>query len=293
LNEKNRNLAIRAASAIVLLPVALWIVWLGPVTTAWLVAVAAALVTRELYRLTGLPLAHPAAVLGFAGAVALPFLALGLDGTGAFGKLPWAVALLSFVPILSLGAITLWPPARDLRRAAPLAAWAALGPSHVGLALASVVALRDLGDRLPGATAGVGFWWVFLLMAVTWGNDTGAYFAGRLFGKHKLYELVSPKKTWEGFWGGFVASVMLAFVVQHFALPMLRWEDALVIGAVAGVLGPLGDLAESMLKRAHDVKDSGRFMPGHGGLYDRVDALLFNAPWVFLYALFSTFIGGK
>lgn len=273
MNDKNRNLAIRVASALLLLPIALFLLWKGPVSTALVVAFAAVVVTAELYRLVGLPLRHAAALWGVASSAAMPWFALELSD-----RWPWLLALLAFSPIVALGALTLSPPGGDLRRAAEQAGFAALGPAHVGLSLASIVLLHEL----PGES---GFGWIFVLLAVTWGNDTGAYFAGRFFGKHKLYERVSPKKTWEGFWGGMVAATLLAVVVSFTPLlPELRVEDAIVLGVVAGLLGPLGDLAESMLKRAFDVKDSGRIMPGHGGLYDRIDALLFNAPWVVGYA---------
>jgi phosphatidate cytidylyltransferase len=179
---------------------------------------------------------------------------------------------------VALGALTLDPPKGDLRRAASLSGFATLGPTHVGLSMAAIVLLRGMPD---------GFGWIFVLLAVTGGNDTGAYFAGRFLGKHKLYEQVSPKKTWEGFWGGMAAATLLAVVISFTPLlPDFRVVDAVLVGVVAGLLGPLGDLAESMLKRAFDVKDSGRIMPGHGGLYDRLDALLFNAPWVLVYARF-------
>ncbi len=271
MNEKNRNLVLRVISALVLLPVALVLLWAGEVSTAALAAFAAAVVAGELYHVAGISFRHPAPIVGILAAAAMPFLALDPENLW-----PVALAILAFAPIAILGTYTLAPPHGDLRLASQQAGFAALGPSHVGLSLASIVLLRETPD---------GFGWLFVLLAVTWGNDTGAYFAGRFFGKHKLNERVSPKKTWEGFWGGMAAATLLAVIVSFTPLlPALGVLDAIVLGVVAGFLGPLGDLAESMLKRAFAVKDSGKFMPGHGGLYDRVDALLFNAPWVLVYA---------
>lgn len=273
MNEKNRNLAVRAASALLLLPIALWLLWAGVPSTAAVVGFAAIVVTAELYRIVGLPRLHAATILGILAAASMPWFALDLEA-----RWPWVLLVLAFSPIAALGALTLAPPRDDLRVAANLAGFATLGPGHVGLSLASIVLLRELP---------AGFGWIFVLLAVTWGNDTGAYFAGRFLGKHKLNEKVSPKKTWEGFWGGMAAATLLAVAVSFTPLvPGLRVIDAVLVGVVAGVLGPLGDLAESLLKRAFDVKDSGRIMPGHGGLYDRLDALLFNAPWVLVYARF-------
>ena len=148
---------------------------------------------------------------------------------------------------------------------------------YCGLLLASVVGLR--------LRYGVG--WVILAFVVTWGNDTFAYFAGHAFGKHKLYERISPKKTWEGFAGGAVGSVVGALVTRWLLLADdLGVGTAVAVGLGGAVLGPLGDLAESMVKRAAGVKDSGKIIPGHGGLLDRIDALLFVAPWVYVCAAY-------
>jgi phosphatidate cytidylyltransferase len=126
--------------------------------------------------------------------------------------------------------------------------------------------------------------WVLMPLAVTWLNDTGAYAAGRAFGRHKLYPAVSPGKTWEGFFGGALASIGAAFLVRALFLGSLTTVDCLAIALPCSVLGPVGDLSESMLKRAYGVKDSGKLIPGHGGLLDRIDALLFNLPYIWLYA---------
>ncbi len=131
-----------------------------------------------------------------------------------------------------------------------------------------------------------GWSWVLCALIVTWGNDTCAYFVGRLFGHRKLYPEVSPNKTWEGFAGGFVGSLVGMFVARGTFFPALSVPDCLWVGAIGGIVGPIGDLSESMLKRAYQVKDSGKLIPGHGGLLDRLDALLFNTPLIFLYANF-------
>src|SRR5205807_8527333 len=141
---------------------------------------------------------------------------------------------------------------------------AVLGAVYPGILMAMVVRLRQLPDGVA---------WLLLTLVVTWLNDTGAYFAGRAFGRRKLLPRISPSKTWEGAIGGAAGSILGALVVQHFWLPALPAWGAAAIGAGAAVLGPLGDLSESMLKRAFGRKDSGRLLPGHGGLLDRVDSL--------------------
>jgi phosphatidate cytidylyltransferase len=164
---------------------------------------------------------------------------------------------------------------RQLPRAPLRVGMAVLGAAYPGLALASLVHLRS-------ASRGLG--WIALCLAGTWLNDTGAYFAGRTLGRRKLYPRISPSKTWEGAIGGLVASILGALVVRAFLLPEISWAAAAIVGAGCGILGPLGDLSESMLKRAFDKKDSSHILPGHGGLLDRIDALLFNAPFVWLCA---------
>ena len=127
--------------------------------------------------------------------------------------------------------------------------------------------------------------WIFLVLIITWAGDSGAYFAGRAFGKHKLHEKISPKKTIEGVAGGAVFSVFGALVARATFFPELSVFDCLIIAPIADLVGVAGDLSESLLKRVAGVKDSGNIMPGHGGLLDRVDSLLFSAPVVFGYAV--------
>lgn len=124
----------------------------------------------------------------------------------------------------------------------------------------------------------------FLFML--WANDTGAYLTGRAFGKHKLFERISPKKTWEGFVGGILSAVLVALSLANYTEVLEIWQW-IVCGILIGVVGTLGDLTESMLKRSLNVKDSGKLLPGHGGLLDRFDGLLLAAPVVYLFLHFS------
>ena len=121
------------------------------------------------------------------------------------------------------------------------------------------------------------------LLASIWICDTAAYFGGVSFGKHKLFERVSPKKTWEGAVFGFVFAVATMIVAQQYLLEYLRLFDAIVIGGLVGVFGQMGDLVESRFKREADIKDSSAIIPGHGGVYDRFDSLVFVSPIVYLY----------
>lgn len=161
--------------------------------------------------------------------------------------------------------------------------WAhfALGPAYVALPLGLLAAL----SALPAGTA-----WLWVPMVVAFASDTGGYFAGRAFGKHKLLPLISPKKTWEGLVGGVALAVVGMCVFKaavfdvHFAdVASITIVDCIVLGVAGALAGVIGDLTASMIKRSHGVKDSGRFLPGHGGVLDRIDALLFVVPVVWLW----------
>ncbi|MGC4000825.1 MAG: phosphatidate cytidylyltransferase [Anaeromyxobacter sp.] len=230
---------------------------------------AGAIAASELILMFSAP--GPGEVLGVGVAGAIPLVA-------AFAErgvlLPgWAPLALACATVVLLGVVLF----RDapLEQAPRSIAGVSLAWLYCGLLLATLVGLRSYG---------VG--WVILAFVATWANDTFAYFAGHAFGRHKLFERISPKKTWEGFAGGAAGSVVGALVTRLLfpELAVISVPAAVVIGAGAAVLGPMGDLAESMVKRAAGVKDSGKIIPGHGGLLDRIDALLFVSPWVYLCA---------
>ena len=156
---------------------------------------------------------------------------------------------------------------------------AVLGPVYVTLPLALLVLI----DIRPGGQG-----WVFFLLAVIFANDTGAFYFGKLLGKHKLYEAVSPKKTWEGAIGGLITSVITASIfLRLFALHPLDLSIVILVIAMSAA-GQIGDLSQSMLKRNHGIKDSGHILPGHGGILDRIDGLLFAIPVLFVYLFIYT-----
>ena len=125
------------------------------------------------------------------------------------------------------------------------------------------------------------------LFALAWTNDTFAYLTGMLLGKHRLFERHSPKKSWEGFWGGFCFTLLFAYILYRIVPDTyLSLCDWIVLGIMVSVIGTLGDLVESMFKRSLNVKDSGNIMPGHGGILDRLDGILIVVPFVFCYLTF-------
>lgn len=153
-----------------------------------------------------------------------------------------------------------------------------LGPVYIVLPL-SLLWMIDLQPN--------GKLWIFFLLVVSFVNDTGAFYFGRLFGKHKLYEAISPGKTWEGGVGGVLCSVIAAL----WFLQILRFHpiNVSIVALIVflSIAAQIGDLAESMLKRNHGVKDSGRILPGHGGILDRIDGLLFSIPVLYLFLNWS------
>jgi len=129
---------------------------------------------------------------------------------------------------------------------------------------------------------------VFFLFVLIWSSDTFAYFTGKYFGKHKMAPKISPKKTWEGFAGGVLLTLVAGFFVEQ-SFPDLR-GNWIVVGFLVSVFAPLGDLVESQLKRTFGVKDSGNIIPGHGGILDRLDSFIICVPVVYLYFILEKFI---
>ena len=223
-------------------------------------AIGAILALHELYS-TIRPL-RPLVLAGFAGVLA------GLLGA-ELGGAEWLLAGLLSTFVFAFG---LYGIAETRQSGTVTIASTIFGAFWIGAGIGHLILLRDIGDEYIGRLA------IFTLLLAVWAGDTAAYFAGRLFGRHKLAAIMSPGKTWEGFVVGFAASVLVVF----FALYQDRdrfleiWE-MLVLGAVISVAGTIGDLFESAVKRDMQVKDSGRLLGRHGGVLDRIDSLLFAA----------------
>lgn len=145
---------------------------------------------------------------------------------------------------------------------------------------AHVLPLNVNSDEIIHSWGGI---FVISFLATIWVCDTAGYFAGHTMGKHKLYERVSPKKTWEGAIAGFIFAVLTMALAKELVLPFLSLHHAITIGVLIGIFGQLGDLIESRFKRDVEVKDSSGIIPGHGGVYDRFDSLVFISPIVYLY----------
>ena len=166
---------------------------------------------------------------------------------------------------------------RDIKAVAGEVALLFMGFLYVPLLLGHLLLLRGLP---------MGVQWLFLLSLIVMAGDTGAYYVGCNFGRKKLYPAVSPNKSVEGALGGLAGSIIGAFVAKASFFSSLTVGDCLATALLLGTLGQLGDLFESLLKRSFGVKDSGAILPGHGGVLDRLDSILFAAPAAFYYAWF-------
>lgn len=133
-----------------------------------------------------------------------------------------------------------------------------------------------------------GEWLIFFLLLVTWASDTGAYYVGTLIGRHCLAPTISPKKTVEGLVGGLIGAIIVAYVARWWFLPELSGLDCLILGTLLTITGLWGDLTESAMKRSVGVKNSGGILPGHGGMLDRLDSLLFTAPVFYYYVTMAS-----
>ncbi|MDH4099984.1 MAG: phosphatidate cytidylyltransferase [Nitrospirota bacterium] len=257
----------RWLAALVFLPVFYLVVSSSSSVPFFIVAaIACALGQWEFYRMCdGGPLV-PLRITGVVAGLVLLFTFQAGCGDAAF--LPLMTAI-----FLALGTIRLFAD-RDTRGALLEIAVTFAGVVYVAGLLGHLILLRGMeqGGHL-----------IFLLFLATWAGDTGAYYAGRSLGRHKLYEKISPKKTREGAIGGLLASIGAVLIAKFWFLPELSVGQCVVLGCLLGVSGQIGDLVESLIKRSLSVKDSGSIIPGHGGILDRVDSLLFSGPVLYYY----------
>jgi phosphatidate cytidylyltransferase len=247
-------LVSRVLFAVALLPPVLGLVYLGGWWLAILAVIAASIALHEVFRLFR-PL-RPVALAGFAGAVAA------IVGARMGGP-EWALAgFLLTLPI----AFLLKGIGGTRGSTAVSVGSTVLASTWIGLGLAHIVLLRELDAH--GVLA------IFTVLLAVFADDTAAYFAGRLLGRHKLAPAISPGKTWEGFVGGSAAAIFVTWIALY-KTGFMDGYRSIVLGAVIAIAAPLGDLFESALKRDAEVKDAGRLLGAHGGMLDRLDAHLF------------------
>ncbi len=259
----------RVLTGIVLVPAVLGVVLYAPQPLfAGIAAGIALLVLHEFLDLAEKYGCQPLRTIAFPFAVAIVILPI----------FEVSVQPLGILVLIALSLVML--PSRPLEKSLTGAAATVLGVAYTALPFSQLVAMRRLSSNL-----------VIYLLVVVWVGDTAAYYAGRSFGRNKLASRISPGKTWEGTIASLVVATFAGhfFLVKVFHVPILQ---SFLVSIAVNVAAQIGDLAESALKRGADVKDSGTLLPGHGGLLDRVDALLFAIPvlWYHVYWVLGPYL---
>jgi phosphatidate cytidylyltransferase len=263
---------LRLLTAAVAIPILLFSVWWSRPYLFDAIALAAIVAAvSELFFIADRAGAPPFAWIGYPAAVALVLVpAVARPEANAIVLAAAGVALM----------IAMLARVDDKARVLVSAGATLLALVYIAFLGSYLVAIRAVPEPArPGKL-------LTLFMAVIMMSDTGAYFAGRTMGRHKLAPRVSPAKTVEGSIGGLVASVAAAVASKYIFFPELPIPDAVVLGAGMGALGQVGDLCESLLKRGSDVKDAASILPGHGGFLDRLDSMLLNAPAFYYYYVY-------
>ncbi len=303
------SLPVRILVALVAIPIILWIIFQGGYWFMAFVALLSSLALWEYYGLTEAKGASPLKTLGIVTGIFLiasfvyerahleifgAFASIGIE-LSMFSQLQFQLVLvLLFLMIVALSELF-------RTKGSPLvnAGATVTGVMFISLFFGTLVAIRELfpygfpvhmfRSVLPSdgnERALIDHWGgmtVATILVSLWVCDTAAYFIGLGFGRHRLFERVSPKKSWEGAIAGFVGAVATIVAAQQTVLPYMSLGQAIVLGALIGITGQLGDLVESRFKRDAGVKDSSGLIPGHGGVYDRFDSVVFVAPIAYLY----------
>jgi phosphatidate cytidylyltransferase len=275
--KANKNLAVRFATALVAVPVILWMLLIAPhyVWASFVLVLAMSIAGQELFAMV---IPGDRMLQGW-GIIATLFVG-GLcyaATTGIDTGVPAHIGLIIVVLTSLLVALSRPTPseAAGLRMA-----WLVAGPLYIGGTVSTLASMHALA---------FGGQWVILSMMLAWFADTLGYFSGRflggkVFGPRKMSPNISPNKTWEGALGGVAGSTLAALLAHFWFLPKLSLGAGIALALTAGPLGILGDLVESLIKRSTGTKDSGWIVPGHGGLIDRIDALMFTATVTLIYA---------
>lgn len=291
------NTLVRTLVAVVAVPIILWLVYQGGWFFTGFVELLVVLGIKEYYDMAQAKGIRPNTAIGYAAVLPMPVF---MHTVTADASTPGNVF---FFPMLFLAAVLLIMATELWRKeSAPIVntATTLFGLLYVGLGMSSLVGVRNIfrfnvpwsQSAMPTAIGGQtieqfidreGFLLVVMMFVAVWVCDSVAYFVGRAIGNHKIAPLISPKKSWEGGIAGLVGAACAFAGLGGWLLPHLSMVHTVILGALIGVVGPIGDFAESWLKRDAGVKDSSAIIPGHGGILDRFDSILFVAPVVFIY----------
>jgi phosphatidate cytidylyltransferase len=258
----------------IIVPPVIFLIAIGPPGILFLMVIAATFFgLREFYNLALPHSKQIERIMGMGLGLILPLV---LSFSDIKVVSPIIVFLLLCLTLLFMGT------SQNLSSAISNIGMTLFGILFVGFLLSHVSLIRKMGN---------GRHWVLFLIATVWAGDISAFLSGSLFGKHKLYPKISPKKTCEGLGGAIVGTIIVALIYAQLFIPHLKKVPCILLAIGIGIVGQLGDFAESMLKRSAQVKDSGSLIPGHGGMLDRLDSFLFSAPFLhycLLYLLRET-----
>ncbi len=286
----DRELLNRSVVALLGIPLAAFVVYEGGWALVAVIGLLAALGAREFYTIAEKTDQKPLTVVGMLVSAGFVVLAGWSNSFSQFASGSFILIILAFLLLLAAVIWLRWPDGAPLGAISVTLA----GALYSGGALAFLVLLRNLPESsgvFPPPRPSDGAFLVAFPVAVTWFGDSAAYFGGRAFGRKKLIPAVSPGKTWAGSISGVIASTLSGGLLAYFFLVTVRYVSVdpltgAILGLVLGMAGQVGDLAESVLKREAGVKDSGRFLPGHGGVLDRIDSLVFAVPLAYLILLY-------
>ncbi len=281
------DLKQRLLTALIALPIALVLLIIGGVWFSLLVLFLVLVGESEFYRIVELKGVEPMRITGYILAALLVFVA-------HFSN-EYYLNLFLTMAILFIFIMQLYR--RDVKTAISSISATIVSIVYVAWLVSHAILLRNIGNELIGKYGIVlqkitnlitkpdymGLSYLILVIAVTFLADTAAYFIGKSYGKHKLAPIVSPKKTWEGAVAGVITSIIVAIITKYIMNIQMNVFYIALLGALLGIFGILGDLSESLLKRDVDIKDSGNFFPGHGGVLDRLDSLMFNVPITYYF----------
>lgn len=260
-------LIYRIISAAIGIPILLTIFWIGRIPLLTLVAALIIIGSIELKGILKSQDVNPSLTLSIIGGLLTLFSAY-------YGNTIDIGITFTIIIFINLTYLVFKFPNYNLKNAAGTI----LSAVYIGWLFSHLLLLRNLEN---------GWVLILLMLVTTWSTDTFAYFVGIKFGRNKLAPLVSPKKTIEGSLGGVIGSVFGSFLIYLiFNNVDIKLIYILIIGLLAGIIGQIGDLAESALKRLGGVKDSGNIIPGHGGILDRFDSMLFTAPLIYYFSKF-------
>lgn len=263
------RLLTRTTSGAIYAIVTLVCIFVGPVTTTLLVLAEAWLCCSEFFRICRMGGRTPNETVGLAAALLFPVAAY------LHGLLACALVMLALLMVCACWYV--FTPRASIADVAVTA----FGPLYTSLAFVSIVLIRRYDPGFTGAVLTLG------VMISIWANDAFAYLVGSAIGSHKLAPRISPSKSVEGFLGGLVGSVLIWVLIAVFELAPISVTGALAMGLLVGIAAVIGDLFESRLKRGAGVKDSGNVLPGHGGLLDRSDSMLFGGTMALFLLLFG------